>query len=110
MGVQTRDGDGEHTTRRKRSLSGTRRDRLEARLSPEMKALLQRAAAIRGSSLSEFVLTSAQEAAQRAIREHDVITLGVRDSEHLARLLLNPPEPSERLRAAARRYADSVEQ
>ncbi len=96
--------------KRKRSSATGHRDRLEARLSPEVKDLLQRAAAIRGSSLTDFVLSSAQEAAQRAIREHDVITLSVRDSEHFARLLLHPPEPSERLRAAARRYADAVEQ
>lgn len=93
----------------RKKASAPRRDRLEARINPDVKAVLQRAAAIRGSSLTDFVLSSAQEAAHRTIREHDVITLSVRDSEHLAQLLLNPPEPSERLRAAARRYADLVE-
>lgn len=95
--------------KRKQPLPASRRDRFEARLHPDVKSLLQRAAAIRGSSLTDFVLSSAQEAAQRTIREHDVITLSVRDSEHLAQLLLNPPEPSDNLRAAARRYADAVE-
>ncbi len=94
------------TKRRRTTVPRGRRERLEARISPEQKQLLQRAAAIRGGTLTDFILASAREAAERTIREHDVMTLSVRDSEHFASLALDPPEPGERLRAAAQRYTD----
>lgn len=42
-------------------------------------------------------------------RQRDLITLSVRDSEHLAALVLNPPAPNMHLRAALRRHAVPVE-
>jgi uncharacterized protein (DUF1778 family) len=81
-----------------------RSERLEARVRADLKQLLQRAAALRGSTLSEFLVSSAREAAERAIREHEIITLSVRDGEAFVQALLNPPEPNEALRAAARRH------
>lgn len=93
-------------TRRKRITA--RSMRLETRVTPETKALLQRAAAIHGRSLSDFVVASAQEAAERTIRAHDVITLSVRDSQRFAELILNPPEPNEHLRAALRIHQSDV--
>ena len=47
--------------------------RFEARLSPVQKGLLQRAADLSGRTLSEFVLKSAEDAAERLVREHAVI-------------------------------------
>lgn len=82
--------------------------RLETRVTPETKALLQRAAAIRGRSLSDFVVASAQAEAERTVREHDVIALSVRDSQRFAELVLNPSEPNERLRAAMQLYRSDV--
>ena len=96
---------GRDAAKRKRTARSTR---LETRVNPETKALLQRAAAIRGRSLSDFVLASAQQEAERAIREHDVITLSVRDSQRFAELVLNPPEPNEQLRAALQNYRSDV--
>lgn len=81
-----------------------KRERLEARISPEQKALFQRAAELTGRSLTDFVVSSAQAAAEETIRSHEVITLSVRDSVAFVEALLSPPEPNEHLRAAARRY------
>ncbi len=77
-------------------------------MTPEIRALLRQAAAIRGQSLSDFVLINALEEAERTVREHDVITLSVRDSQRFAALLLNPPEPNEHLRAAMRLHRSDV--
>jgi len=79
-------------------------ERLDARLTPEQKALLQRAADLSGRSLTEFVISSAQAAAEEAIRTHQVIELTTRASEAFAATLLTPPPPNERLRAAAARH------
>lgn len=81
-----------------------RRDRLEARISLEQKELFQRAATLQGRTLTDFVLASVHEAAVRTIESMETIRLNREDSLAFAEALLNPPEPNERLRAAARRY------
>jgi uncharacterized protein (DUF1778 family) len=83
-----------------------RRERLEARITPEQKALLQRAADLTGRSLTDFVVSSAQAAAEEAIERQHVINLSARDSLIFAEAILNPAEPNENLRAAARRYRE----
>ncbi len=82
----------------------TKRERLDARVTPEQKALIQRAAQLSGRTLTDFMIASLQEAAERVIRSHDVITLSVRGSEAIAQALLEPPNPNDALRAAYRRY------
>jgi uncharacterized protein (DUF1778 family) len=84
-----------------------RRERLEARISSEQKRLLQRAAEIRGLTLTDFVISSAQEAASVAVREEEVLTLRARDREAFVRALMHPPVPNQRLRSAVRRYREN---
>lgn len=78
----------------------TRSTRLEARVSPDALAVLKRAAEIQGRSLSDFVVAAAQEAAEKAIAETQIIRLSVEDQRLLAEALLNPPEPAPALRRA----------
>jgi uncharacterized protein (DUF1778 family) len=78
--------------------------RLEARITPELKRRLEYAAALRGATLTEFVVQSAQEMAMRTIRESEMLTLSERARVDFARLLLNPPRPNRRAVAAAKRY------
>lgn len=56
-----------------------------ARISADQKRLLQRAADIRGQTLTEFVVSAAQDAATRAIVDQEVIELSLRDSRGLPR-------------------------
>jgi uncharacterized protein (DUF1778 family) len=84
--------------------SATSTARLEARISTELHAMLKRAAEIQGRSLTDFVVTAVQEAAQRAIEQGEVVRLSLADSERFAQALLSPPDPSPALeRAFARR-------
>ncbi|GAB4195687.1 MAG: DUF1778 domain-containing protein [Coleofasciculaceae cyanobacterium] len=83
-------------------------ERLEARISKEQKELFQRAADIQGRSLTDFVIASVLDAAKRTIQEHEMMTLSVRDREVFVEALLNPPEPSDELRAAAQRYKQNM--
>lgn len=80
--------------------------RLEARITEEQKELFTKAAALVGRSLSDFVVTCVSETAARTVREHEVMTLSVRDREIFVSALLNPPKPGARLRTAARRYKE----
>ncbi len=56
-------------------------ERLEARISKEQKELFQRAADLQGRSLTDFVIASVLDAAKRAIKEHEIMMLSVRDRE-----------------------------
>lgn len=81
-----------------------KKERLEARLTSEQKHRIERAARIKGTSVSDFVILSASEAAARTIREQDVLTLNERARKVFAHALINPPRPDGRLMAAAKRY------
>lgn len=81
-----------------------RGERLEARVTAEQKALIERAAALQGRTVTDFVLTSVQEAARRAIEDHRQLELSLRDSEVFIDALLNPKPVNERLRDTVRRY------
>jgi uncharacterized protein (DUF1778 family) len=81
--------------------------RLEARVSSTQKSLLQRAAALSGRTLSEFVVASAQEAATKVLQHHDTIRLSRAEQTVFVKALLNPPAPSARLRKAAAAYKKS---
>ncbi|MBZ9916529.1 MULTISPECIES: DUF1778 domain-containing protein [unclassified Mesorhizobium] len=82
----------------------TRTSRLEARISPDMLGVVKRAAEIQGRSVSDFVVSAAQEAAQRTIEEIAIIRLSIEDQLALVEAILNPPEPNEALRKAADAY------
>jgi uncharacterized protein (DUF1778 family) len=78
--------------------------RLEARISAELHATLKRAAEIQGRTMTDFVVSAVQEAAQRAIEQAEVIQLTLADQERFAQALLAPPEAVPALaRAFARR-------
>jgi uncharacterized protein (DUF1778 family) len=83
-------------------------DRLEARLTPEQKELIARAAALRGTSVTEFVVASAQEAATEAIKDYELLSLHGEAREIFVNAVLNPPAPSEAARKAARRYKEQM--
>jgi uncharacterized protein (DUF1778 family) len=83
-----------------------RTERLETRVPASLKSLVQRAAALQGQSLTDFVLAAATEAARRVVRENDVLELSYRDQMAFAEALLHPPEPNDALKAAAARYLD----
>jgi uncharacterized protein (DUF1778 family) len=80
--------------------NSTRSTRLEVRLSPEMLAIVKRAAEIEGRSVSDFVVAAARQAAQRTIAETQVIRLALADQQALAEALGTPPKPKPALRRA----------
>lgn len=79
-------------------------ERVEARLSPEQKRRIEHAASLKGTSISDFMVLSADEAAMRTIHEYETWVLTGKDREAFIDALLHPPAPNERMRAAAQRY------
>lgn len=82
-----------------------RQARIEVRITPKQKRLFERAAAIEGVTLTDFVISSMQRAATRALQEHTTIELSERSQRAFVEALMNPPEPNAALRAAAKTYA-----
>ena len=87
--------------------SGSRsrkQERLEARISQDQKRLIERAAELRGTTVTEFVIASAQQAAADTIKDFEVLTLRDQARKVFVNAILNPPLPNQAARAAARRY------
>jgi uncharacterized protein (DUF1778 family) len=81
-----------------------KQERLEARVTPAQKRLIERAAALRGTSVTEFVVASAQEAATTTIKDFEALHLRDQAREVFLNAVLNPPAPNDAARAAAKRY------
>ena len=92
----------------KEATDKSRSARLEARISVEQKTVLQRAAALSGRTLSEFVVASAQDAASRVIQEHETIRLSRAEQIAFVSALLKPPAANARLRRAAAAYREQM--
>lgn len=74
--------------------------RMNLRLRPEQKATLVRAAALRHTDLTDFVLGPALREAKAVIEASERIVLSERDSLTVLKLLENPPAPNAKLGAA----------
>jgi uncharacterized protein (DUF1778 family) len=80
--------------------------RLEARIRPELRALIQRAADLEGRKVTDFVTAALKSAAERAIADSQVLRLAADDQLRFAQALIAPPAPTPALkRAFARRRA-----
>jgi len=84
-------------------------ERLEARVTSELKAMFQRAAELRGLTLTDYMINTLVDSSQQVIRDHDVLTLTSRNREAFLQGLISPPQPSSRLVSALARYRKSVE-
>jgi uncharacterized protein (DUF1778 family) len=84
--------------------SAQKQERLEARVTHAQKEVLQQAAALEGTSLTDFIVRSAQRAAEQAIRDHSLMVLTSRESQSFVDALLDASAPNAALRSAAEHY------
>ncbi|MGH6931114.1 MAG: DUF1778 domain-containing protein [Dongiaceae bacterium] len=78
-------------------------DVIQLRASGETKALLNRAAALRGQKLSEFMLESARRRAEDTILDQRAFFLDSAAHEEFLAMLDRPAKPSKELRDRMRR-------
>jgi uncharacterized protein (DUF1778 family) len=78
--------------------------RFDARLNERQKKLIQRAAEIEGRTMTDFVLRSAEAAAERTVEQRSVLNLTPGETKAFVAAILSPAKPGPVLRAAARRY------
>ena len=76
--------------------------RMNLRVRPEQKAMLLRAAALKNTDLTDFVLQPALREAEAIIEAADHIELSERDSLRVLELLENPSAANAKLRTAAK--------
>jgi len=83
-------------------------ERMNLRIKRDQKATLLRAAALRNTDLTDFVIQNALREAEAVIQEADHLKLSERDSLRVLDLLENLPAPNAKLLAAAKALPQSV--
>ena len=83
-------------------------ERLEARLTRDQKRLIERAAQLRGRTVTDFVVDEIQAAAVAVIRESETLQLSEQAREEFVHALLHPPAPNSAAKAAMARYRRRV--
>ena len=83
--------------------------RLEARIPAQVYDLMQRAARLRGMTLTGYLIATAGEDARRVVEDAEIMRLAREDQIRFAEALLNPPQPNERLARAAKRHKELIE-
>jgi len=94
---------------RKRQAPKAKAYRFDARLNEEQKVLIQKAADMEGRTMTDFVLHSAEAAAERTIEERAMLILSARETEAFVDAILHPAAPGPVLRAAARHYKNAID-
>ena len=78
------------------------KDRFSFRLEPDKKGKIERAAAVRGLTLTDFAITTLLREAEEVLRDEHVLVLSDADRDAFLDALDNPPAPTAAaLRAAA---------
>lgn len=86
-----------------------RDERIDLRVSSDLKTLLSRAASYCGMSLSSFLVSIAADRAKEVVAEHETLTLTPRDWDAFLAALDDTDRPRPRLAAAVRRFRNRHE-
>lgn len=81
-------------------------ERIDLRTSPEIKALIVRAASTVGMTVSAFLLGCGHQRAREILAEQEMLTLTPRDWAAFAKALDNTRKPRPRLAAAMKRHRE----
>lgn len=82
--------------------------RLEARITPDIHAIIKRAAEIQGRTLSDFVVSAARDAAIQTIEQTEVIYLSQVDQKRFAAELIDPALLSPAMERAIEKHKELV--
>lgn len=85
---------------RKPSERERKTERLELRIAPSAKQMIQRAMSVSGLAAGDL----AYEGAKRVLEDHERMILAGADREAFLNAVLSPPKPAARLVAALKRH------
>lgn len=83
-------------------------ERLEARVPLPIKSLIDRAAALEGRSITDYVIATLERHAVKVVREHEILQLSTADSHAFARAMIAPQKPNRTLKDILSRHAKTV--
>jgi len=86
-----------------------RTERLEIRVDPEHKRIIEQAAAASGQVVSQFVVSTTLRGAHEILRQSTVTTLTGRDREAFLRILDGEQPPAPALVEAFDRHSETPE-
>ena len=78
-------------------------DRVVSRISRSNRLIIEKAAAVYGASLNQFIVQTALDRASEILEREELLKLSARDSELFLEALDNPPPPNKRLAEAMRK-------
>src|ERR1700761_5713905 len=78
--------------------------RLNFRLPPEIKEIIENAALVSGITVTDFAIIALANTAQEVLEKHQARVLSNRDQDIFLALLEDESEPNEALKKAAREY------
>ncbi|MGK7879322.1 MAG: DUF1778 domain-containing protein [Crocosphaera sp.] len=85
-------------------MSHSKSSRLDLRVTPEQKELLERAATLKGVSLSSYTLFHLIPIAKKEIEQEERLILSNQDRDLLLSTLENPPPLTGKLKEAIQEY------
>lgn len=88
----------------------SKNNRIDLRVTPEQKQLLEQAASIKGISLSAYTLSYLLEIAQKDINNYEKLVLSNQDRDLLLSAIENPPSLQGKLAIAIKEYRQKYEE
>ncbi len=92
-----------------KQVSQAKDSRIDLRVTKEQKALLEKAALLKGISLSAYTLAHLLPIAKQEIEEQEKLILSDRDRDLFMEALENPPVLKGKLKSAIANYRDKYE-
>lgn len=79
--------------------TAVRTERIELRARPDIKSVIERAAQLRHTTLSAYLIESALQKAKKDLKETETILLDEKDRDRFFALISSPPQPNAALRS-----------
>jgi uncharacterized protein (DUF1778 family) len=82
------------------TVTDNKNERINLRVKSRVKRLIERAAGFEGKTISNFILTSALDYAEKTVQEHEMMRLSAKDSHKFIEALAGPVHFNSKLMAA----------
>lgn len=83
-------------------------DRITARLPHANRVIIERAAAVYGATVNQFIVQTALDRAGEILEREEMLRLSARDARTFLAALESPPEPTEKLIGALKAHSRLV--
>jgi len=87
----------------------TRKTMVSTRIPAHLKQRWQSAAALRGLTLTDFMIFAVNNATDAVFEAENNLSLSERDQRKLSEMLSRPPRPNERLHTAIREQLEQMQ-